>query len=60
MSADARQTLWQKIFYFQYTAYFILVILCLAPGMRGVFVDFVALLTRNAVVKRCVFADVYT
>ena len=28
--------------------------------MRGVFVDFVALLTLNAVAKRCVFADLYT
>ena len=27
--------------------------------MRGVFVNFVALLTRNAVAKRCVFADLY-
>ena len=32
----------------------------LALAMRGVFVDFVALLTRNAVAKRCVFADLYT
>ena len=28
--------------------------------MRGVFVNFVALLARNAVPKRCVFADLYT
>ena len=28
--------------------------------MRDVLVDFVALLTRNAVAKRCVFADLYT
>ena len=28
--------------------------------MRGVFVNFVALLTRNAVATRCVFADLYT
>ena len=28
--------------------------------MRGVFVNFVALLTRNAVSERCVFADLYT
>ena len=28
--------------------------------MRGVFVNFVALLTHNAVLKRCVFADLYT
>ena len=28
--------------------------------MRGVFVNFVALLTCNAVVKRCVFTDLYT
>ena len=28
--------------------------------MRGVFVNFVALLTRNAVAKRCVFVDLYT
>ena len=28
--------------------------------MRGVFVNFVALLTRNAVAKRCVFVDIYT
>ena len=28
--------------------------------MRDVFVNFVALLTRNAVAKRCVFADLYT
>ena len=28
--------------------------------MRGVFVNFVALLTRNAVAKCCVFADLYT
>ena len=34
--------------------------LCLALAMRGVFVNFVALLTRNVVSKRCVFADLYT
>ena len=28
--------------------------------MRVVLVNFVALLTRNAVAKRCVFADLYT
>ena len=28
--------------------------------MRGVFVSSVALQTRNAVAKRCVFADLYT
>ena len=28
--------------------------------MRDVFANFVALLTRNAVAKRCVFADLYT
>ena len=28
--------------------------------MRDVLVNFVALLTRNAVAKRCVFADLYT
>ena len=28
--------------------------------MRGVFVNFVALITRNAVAKPCVFADLYT
>ena len=28
--------------------------------MRAVFVNFVALLTRNAVAKRCVFADLNT
>ena len=28
--------------------------------MRGVFVNSVALQTRNAVAKRCVFADLYT
>ena len=28
--------------------------------MRGVFVSFVALLTRNVLAKRCVFADLYT
>ena len=28
--------------------------------MRGIFVNFVALLTRNAVAKRCVFANLYT
>ena len=28
--------------------------------MRGVFVNFVALLARNAVAKRCVFVDIYT
>ena len=28
--------------------------------MRGVFIKFVALLTRNAVAKRYVFADLYT
>ena len=28
--------------------------------MRNVFANFVALLTRNAVAKRCVFADLYT
>ena len=33
---------------------------CLALAMRDVFADFVALLTRNAVAKRCVFADLYT
>ena len=33
--------------------------LCLALMMRGVFVNFDALLTRNAVSKRCVF-DIYT
>ena len=33
--------------------------LCLALAMRGVFVKFVALLTRNAVAERCVFADLY-
>ena len=31
-----------------------------ALAMRDVFANFVALLTRNAVVKRCVFADLYT
>ena len=29
-------------------------------AMRGVFVNFVAMLTRNAVSKRCVSADLYT
>ena len=33
---------------------------CLALAMRGVFVNSVALQTRNAVAKRCVFADLYT
>ena len=33
---------------------------CLALAMRDVFVNFVALLTRNAVSKRCVLADLYT
>ena len=33
---------------------------CLALEMRNVFANFVALLTRNAVAKRCVFADLYT
>ena len=33
---------------------------CPALAMRGVFVNFVALQTRNAVAKRCVFADLYT
>ena len=33
---------------------------CLALMMRGVFVNFVALLTHNAMSKRCVFADLYT
>ena len=33
---------------------------CLALAMRGVFVKFFALLTHNAVAKRCVFADLYT
>ena len=33
---------------------------CPALAMRGVFVDFVALLTLNAVAKRCVLADLYT
>ena len=28
--------------------------------MRGVFVKFVALLTRNAMSKHCAFADLYT
>ena len=28
--------------------------------MHGLFVNVVALLTRNAVAKRCVFADLYT
>ena len=28
--------------------------------MRDVFANFVALLTRNAVAKRCVYADLYT
>ena len=28
--------------------------------MRDLFANFVALLTRNAVAKRCVFADLYT
>ena len=28
--------------------------------MRGVFVKFVALLTHNAVAKRCLFLDLYT
>ena len=28
--------------------------------MRDVFTNFVALLTRNTVAKRCVFADLYT
>ena len=31
-----------------------------ALAMRGVFVNFVALLTRNAVAKRCVFVVLYT
>ena len=34
--------------------------LCLARAMRGVFANFVALLTRYAVAKRSVFADLYT
>ena len=33
---------------------------CLALAMRDVFVNFVALLTRHAVSKSCVFADLYT
>ena len=33
---------------------------CLSLAMRGVFVNFVVLLTRNTVAKRCVFADLYT
>ena len=33
---------------------------CLALAMRDVFVNVVALLTRNAMAKRCVFADLYT
>ena len=33
---------------------------CLALAMRGVFVNFVTLLTCNAVAKHCVFADLYT
>ena len=28
--------------------------------MRGVFANFIALLTRNTVAKRCVFAELYT
>ena len=32
---------------------------CPALAVRDVFAKFVALLTRNAVAKRCVFADVY-
>ena len=33
---------------------------CHALAMRDVFANFVALLTRKAVAKRCVFADSYT
>ena len=33
---------------------------CLALAMRDVFANFVALLTCNAVAKRCVFNDLYT
>ena len=33
---------------------------CLALAMRDVFANFVAMLTHNAVAKRCVFADWYT
>ena len=33
---------------------------CLALAMRDVFANGVALLTRNAVAKRCVLADLYT
>ena len=33
---------------------------CLALAIRGVFFNFVALLTCNAVAKCCVFADLYT
>ena len=33
---------------------------CLALAMHRVLFDFVALLTRNALEKRCVFADLYT
>ena len=34
--------------------------LCLTLTMRDVFANFVALLTRSAVAKRCAFADLYT
>ena len=33
---------------------------CLALAIRRVFVNFLPLLTRNVVEKRCVFADLYT
>ena len=33
---------------------------CLALAMRGVFVNFVPLLTRNTMARRCIFADLYT